>query len=362
MKAKITKRLLDSLKPAEKLYDVCDTELSGFRVRVAPTGRLSFYFDYRNDAGRRLKYKVGGYPGLSPEGARRLAIETSGKVAGRIDPQAEKKAARIEGERARVATLGAFIEHRYAPWALEHLRRGDVAVARLKADFAKWLEEPLSTFNNWRMESWRRDRLKSGTKPVTLNRQLDTLKAALRKAVEWQVIGVHPLQGLKRIKVDPDERVRYLSPDEENRLRGALVKRESNLRAARDRGNEWRKERDKPLYAARTAEFVDHIRPMVMVAINTGLRRGELFALRWSDISASMLTVRAAAAKSGKSRRVPLNTEVAGALRDWRKQSKNTAGESLVFPGADGDRITSALPKIELMSRISSRVVAIAES
>jgi hypothetical protein len=45
-----------------------------------------------------------------------------------------------------------------------------VAVARLKADFQKWLDEPLSTFNAWRLEFWRRDRLKAEVKPVTLNR------------------------------------------------------------------------------------------------------------------------------------------------------------------------------------------------
>src|SRR5204863_3746106 len=124
-------------------------------------------------------------------------------------------------------------------------RRGDVAVARLKADFAKWLDEPLSTFNSWRLESWRRDRLKAGVKPVTLNRQIDTLRAALRKAVDWGVIEAHPLQGLKRLKVDDDERVRFLTAAEENRLRDALVMRETKLRQARDRFNRWRQARHK---------------------------------------------------------------------------------------------------------------------
>jgi hypothetical protein len=54
-----------------------------------------------------------------------------------------------------------------------------VAVARLKADFAKWLEAPLSTFNVWRIESWRRDPLKDGLKLVALKRRIDVLRAAV---------------------------------------------------------------------------------------------------------------------------------------------------------------------------------------
>ena len=343
MQAKITERLIVSLKPGPKLYDCHDTELKGFMARVTPTGRIAFYYDFRNPAGRRLKLKIGNHPGIKAEGARRLASEAAGKVAGRKDPQAEKKAAKIEGERARVATLGAFIEHRYGPWALEHLRRGDVAVARLRADFSKWIDQPLATFNVWRMESWRRDRLKAGTKPVTLNRQLDTIRACLKKAVDWNVIDKHPMQGLKRLKVDDDERVRYLSADEENRLRGALIKREDNLRAARDRFNEWREARHKKAFPKRDADLVDHVQPLVLLALNTGLRRGELFSLRWADIDldAVMLTVRAAAAKSGDSRRVPLNDEAAGVMATWKKCSKPADQEGFVFPGAEGERLTN---------------------
>ena len=275
MRAKLTKRLIDSLKPGPKMYAVRDTELKGFLLRVRPNGGMTWFFDYRNEQGRRLTYKLGGYPGLQPEGARRQAEEAAGKIAGRIDVQAQKKAARVEAARAMVSTLGAFIEQRYEPWALGHLRRGDVAVARLKADFSKWLEEPLGTFNVWRIESWRRDRLKAGVKPVTLNRQIDTLRACLRKAVDWEIIENHPLQGLKRLKVDDDERVRFLTPAEENRLRDAPVTRgrtcDSPYSVQRLEGK-----RHKPVLPARTDVFVDHVRPLVMVALNTGLRRGEL--------------------------------------------------------------------------------------
>lgn len=342
MKAKLTKRLIETLKPKSKAYAVWDTDLTGFILRVAPTGRMTWLYSYRNAEGRRLSFKCGNYPGTSPDGARQNATAAAGAAASNRDPQGERKTARVEAERAKVSTLGAFIKERYGPWALGHLRRGDVAVARLNADFEKWLEQPLSSFNAWRLESWRRERLAAGIKPTTLNRQLDTLRAALHKAVDWEVLEKHPMQGFKRLKVDDDERVRFMSPDEEKRLRTALIKREDSLRAARDRGNEWRKQRKRKVLPMRPAGFVDHIRPLVLVALNTGLRRGELFSLKWADISfgAKMLTVRAAASKSGDSRRVPLNVEAETTLEAWHAQQKPEPAD-LVFPGDDGARLTN---------------------
>jgi integrase len=50
---------------------------------------------------------------------------------------------------------------------------------------------------------------------------------------------------------------------------------------------------------------------MVLLAINTGMRRGELFNLTWNDINFSVriLTVSGTVAKSGKTRDIPLNKE-----------------------------------------------------
>src|SRR3546814_2233462 len=55
-------------------------------------------------------------------------------------------------------------------------------------------------------------------------------------------------------------------------------------------------------------DYADHIQPMVLLTINTGLRRGEMFKLRRADIDTEkqQVKVRAAAAKSGKARHVPL--------------------------------------------------------
>jgi integrase len=339
---RITKSVADSARPRSKPYQLHDKQIGGLILRVQPTGYKAWYFEYRLPNGIKKRKRLGAYSRLSVEGARTLAKRDAGEASKGVDVQAVKQAERAEAERAKVATLKTFIEGRYGPWAIEHLRRGDVAVARLKADFKKWLEEPMSSFNTWRMESWRRDRLAKGAKPNTTNRQLDTLRSCLRKAVEWGVLDKHPMIGFKRLKIDDDERVRYLTVEEEARLRTALTGRETRLREARDRFNEWREARGHKPLPKRTAEYVDHIRPLTLLALNTGLRRGELFSLRWGDInlSDSMLVVRAAAAKSGDSRRVPLNTEALAVLTSWKAQQRPKDADELVFPGDDGKRLT----------------------
>ncbi|WP_188151202.1 Arm DNA-binding domain-containing protein [Teredinibacter waterburyi] len=59
MKAKITTSLTKQLIPEEKAYEVADTEIKGFILRVQPTGRKTCYFSYRTIARKRKRIKIG---------------------------------------------------------------------------------------------------------------------------------------------------------------------------------------------------------------------------------------------------------------------------------------------------------------
>jgi integrase len=50
-------------------------------------------------------------------------------------------------------------------------------------------------------------------------------------------------------------------------------------------GNAWRVTRHKAPLPMRDHEYVDHLTPIVLLALNTGLRRGELFSLQWKDVN-----------------------------------------------------------------------------
>lgn len=157
--------------------------------------------------------------------------------------------------------------------------------------------------------------------------------------MEWGFISEHPLIKLKQLKVDTKGKVRYLSKDEARNLRNALEIREHRACLERDSANLWRTERKKPLHLnLREQTFTDHLKPMILVSLNTGIRRGELFGLTWKMVSfqSKTITVGADTAKTSETRHIPMNTEVLRTLKAWREQS----GEStFVFAGQGGGRM-----------------------
>jgi integrase len=347
VRAKLIQRTVSALQPNIRAYDARDTAIAGFLIRVQPPSRKSpqghktWFFQYRTPQGKQTRTKLGNFPGLSAEAARAMALVQATEAGKGVDLVQRKREQREEGVRARQRTLRAFLNSRYERWSKAHHKSSAHHISRLRSDFADWLDRPMRELNTFAVEGLRQRWKKAGMQPRSINRDIQRLQSVLSRAVEWGVLEKHPLAGLKAYKTDKTGRVRFLSADEELALRTALSTREDQLRAARIRFNTWRAARGfKPL-PERATDLVDHLRPMVIVALNTGLRRGELFSLRWIDVNldSKVLTVTAAGAKSGQTRRVPLNVEAMVVLTAWRQRRKGKVG--LIFPGAGGARLTN---------------------
>ncbi len=323
-KVVINNALIRSLKPRDKSYEIRDAKLSGFIIRVQPSGKKTYVCQY----GRGKRVTIGPANVLKPTEARDRVKGILAEVYKGYDPQAAKR-------KAKGHTLESFILEVYTPWAETNHRNGAATISILKANFFAELSKcKLNEITPWQLEKWRSARLKGGLKPATVNRYISPLKAALGRAVQWGFLTANPLATIKPIKIDSKAIVRYLTGDEEIRLRAALDARDSLLRQKRDSGNQWRQERG---YKLRTTLKGDHLRPMVVLSLNTGLRRGELFNLKWADIdiSRAMLTVSGQGAKNGQTRHIPLNDEAMAELRGWKAQSQDNG---LVFPGRNGKR------------------------
>src|ERR1700722_1798577 len=90
---RISKRMIDHLKPRPKEYAVFDSDIPGFGIRVRPSGTKSYILMYRAGHGRRAalrKLTIGLAGKLTPDQARKLAKQLAGDVAHGIDPASNK--------------------------------------------------------------------------------------------------------------------------------------------------------------------------------------------------------------------------------------------------------------------------------
>ena len=228
----------------------------------------------------------------------------------------------------QTVTLAEFIDKTYAPWVTEHRRGGVATVRMLKTYFAGFMAKAISNITVNDIEIWQAFERSRGLKPCSINRPLTALKSALNWALKREIITVYPLKHLEMLREETDYRVRYLSDDERTRLFEAIDEREKKLKQQHPNLS--------------TREFVDYIKPAITVALNTGIRRGSLFAMRWNDVNFSerIITVRAATAKSGKTIYIPMNDTVYRVLHTWKKQTQGE-NETLVFHSVCGGRIVS---------------------
>ena len=116
--------------------------------------------------------------------------------------------------------------------------------------------------------------------PASCNRELACLKTLFSKAVEWGRIEVNPAARVKKLK-EPPGRETILTEDQARRL-----------------------------IEAASLDF----RPVLIVALGTAMRRGEILALRWTDLDLVRGIVTVANSKSGRSRKIPMSGTVAAAL------------------------------------------------
>lgn len=341
MQAKLSTSSVKGFDSQEKAYEVVDSEIKGFLMRVQPTGRKTFYFSYRTPAGIRKRIKIGVLgSSLTLAQARDQALSYAGQASNGQDIQGEKATSRRAAKEKLKHTFDAYLTTHYRPWALTNQKSGQQTIDTIRRAFPELLALPISEITLKQVERLRTDKIMSGLKPTTVNRVMNALRGALSRAVDWEIIETHPLAKLKALKMDTGIKARYLSEDEEKRLFKALEERDEDIKAARARGNQFREERGYELMTdLYQFAYADRMTPMITLSLKTGMRRGELFDLRWDDIDLTnrILTIRGEIAKSSKTRHIPLSPIAFETITNWQKQAPTPNGR--VFPSDDGDRL-----------------------
>ncbi|MFC1699909.1 tyrosine-type recombinase/integrase, partial [Candidatus Omnitrophota bacterium] len=135
------------------------------------------------------------------------------------------------------------------------------------------------------VEKFKVERAKE-VKPATVNRALARLKSIFNKAIDWgKFKGINPVKGVKFFKED-NKRLRYLEKEE-------IAKLLKNCRG--------------------------HLKPIVILALNTGMRKGEILNLKWQDIDFRRGIIHLYMTKNDEKREIPMNEAVKTALLKVRK-------------------------------------------
>jgi integrase len=122
----------------------------------------------------------------------------------------------------------------------------------------------------------------------------------------------------------------------------ALDAREEEIRDARDSHNDWLTTRKLEKKATlKNKEFADHLKPIILLSLSTGIRQSAVFSLEWGDINFTErnIMVRAANSKNEREYYVPMNDLAFETISRWKAQSKYTAPGSLVFPSPQTGKV-----------------------
>jgi integrase len=285
--------------PAEKPYEVRSERVAGLLLRVQPSGTRTFYVQVKR--GQRVR--------IGPAGTYTLkqAEERAKKVL--LDPASASR------KTGATATLAEYIDDHYNDHALAKLKNGAKSVARVKATWKPLLNKRMTDITAVDVDRLRNKRVLAGLAPATVNRDVAALSGVLAHYVKDNKGAHHALAELVALDVADDETIRYLSPDETQRVRQALADRDVRGAADRHNANQWRADRGYELMPE-ISGYCDHLTPMVLLSLNTGMRQGELFSLTWEnvDLVRKTLTVLASHSKGNTTRTIPLNPEALAVL------------------------------------------------
>jgi len=150
---------------------------------------------------------------------------------------------------------------------------------------------PLRQFNSMLLEQYQTERLQKGNKPATANRLLATLKHMFTKAVEWEMVEETTIKRVRKVKFleENNRRLRFLSIEE-------------------------------------CQAFIDacdlHLRPIVICAIHTGMRKGEILGLIWDRVDLKHGFILLDLTKNGERREIPIDATLRETLTELFQGTK----------------------------------------
>jgi|GEM_PF-2544236 len=272
-------------KPNGKPVEYFDDRLPSFAVRKGKKGKVVFLIDYQlskfdvKTGKRHVKRFRKAFAQWEPNSpipnqdllnadmARDRAEDYKRLAKRNIDPFHQIASTEID-----IRTVAELMEAYFARHVEVHCRKNTQDGVRIrfnthiKPQLGSMPLQELKTLHIQQFHAetskekpWGKKRKRGG--PVAANQSLADLKAALNKAVEWELLLVNPALKIKKIK--QYERRRYLDAEEIKRLLNAMTVLEEDK-----------------TWAYKYKSCNDAVR----MALFTGCRKGELLATQWKDV------------------------------------------------------------------------------
>lgn len=287
-----TQRLEKLVCPAglDRVY-IHDTDVKGLCVSVLASGSKVF-FVYKRIAGRPTRLRLGEFPAMSVDDARKAAKKAIVGIEGGANPHAERLQARAE-----TTFRELFDKH------IEHAKGHNKTWRENQRQFNKYLgklaNRRLSEISRADVERLHATMGRENGKFIA-NRTLALVHHVFAKtAPKHGYDGPNPAHGIEKFR--EQSRDRFLTADELPKFLEAV-------------------------------ELEDAIfRDYFLLSLLTGARRANLAAMRWQDVNldTSVWRIPPEHAKSGETILVPLVPEAVDILR--RRQAEST-GSPFVFP------------------------------
>ncbi|MDG1074057.1 MAG: tyrosine-type recombinase/integrase [Methylophilaceae bacterium] len=273
-----------------------DQDIGKLALRVTAAGAKSFYI-VKRVAGEMVWYKLGTFPEMTVEQARKAAEVTLGNFANEDNPAVVRRA--IKG----IPTLNEFF--------IEYGERHGVKKLAWESDqqrFRDYLKDSLGArkLNLITREMIGRiltDMDMRGKAGATINNVRALASGIFAKAIEWGYIKDNPVRGIKTRKAI--KRDRFMSAHELPRFFKSVAEEPNTT-----------------------------VRDYFLIALLTGARRANVVAMKWTEIDFKEGIWRIAVTKNGDPQNVTLSPEALTLLEQRKELNKEAAvPSSFVFPG-----------------------------
>jgi integrase len=305
----ITQKAIEKLKPGKDRLQYMDDAITGFGIRVQPEGEKSFFWSARINGKLRFRM-LGKYPAVSVEQAR-IDAQKLNVTAGEwrrsgyqgVDPFEKQERIVPPSTPTFIELVEAYIENQVKEKA-NHPADAEYDVRwKVKRHFNNWRDRKIDAITVKDVLAVKNE---CGKRHHLANRAVEfirTLYAWSAKSRNGR-INFWPVENpAKSVELhDEKPRERFLQPDELVRFNDALDN-----------------------------EPCADLKDFLILAMNTGARRSDIFSMRWSDLHWERLTWSVPYPKNDESYDVGLLPSALAVLERRRTQARDS--DVYVFPG-----------------------------